>query len=72
MFNCTPCAPSSLIKGSVDSERVLVMGIFTYTFLPQAAILSACRFISENSSEKTSKEIGLVVTLWRISFANAS
>lgn len=51
---------------------VFLMGIFTYTFSCHVDILRAWVYISEKSSENTSKEIGLSVMVVRISLANCS
>lgn len=71
-FNWTCSSASSLINGIDDSPRELVIGIFTYTFCCQSRIFSACRFISENSSENTSKEIGLSLMNAKASLAKDS
>ena len=72
MLSLILAAKSSRMRGMADSPFVFVMGIFTFTFGAQSLILIAWRFISGNSSENTSKEIGRSLISDKTSLAKPS
>src|SRR5258708_9478551 len=59
-FNLIPSDASFFIRSNADCFLVFMIGIFTYTFDAHELMMRAWRSISTNSSEKTSKETGLI------------
>ena len=69
-LRCSPSADRSLTSAAELSPRVFVTGILTKTLGPHEPMSRACVPISSNSSENTSKEMGLSVMLSRTFRAN--